>query len=233
MTSFLAVTATLRVLAVPLVCRHLCSDLGKTSFKLGIIFSQIYIKFAHNNHFPYSFTFQLRSGRWDHCRRLAVVAFFRSRPIFLIVAVSLSTDLLSLAERITSIYGLPPVQATIDPTASTNSYIAACSIPWAFCPPGLTPTRLDDQILDSAAGEVGKKQWGLLDRSVELVNLSCLTLEFNATLNMNNYYHKSLPTFIQENRTDGYTKNPIFFYVFCLRWEVIKKWIQAARPLHC
>lgn len=70
-----------------------------------------------------------------------------------LAAVSLGLDLLSLAQRITELYQLPPVQAAIDPHAPPNSYLADPS-PFlaALAAHGLAPTDLDQQLRDTAAG---------------------------------------------------------------------------------
>ena len=72
------------------------------------------------------------------------------RPL---TAVSLTLDLKKLAERITSLYHLPPVQVAIDPNAAPNSYVAD---PEPFLAAlkhyGLQPTSLEDQLRDTATG---------------------------------------------------------------------------------
>lgn len=72
-------------------------------------------------------------------------------------AVSLSIDLLSLAHRITSLYQLPPVQASFDYMASPNRYLAD---PGPFLASlarhGLKPTSLEQQILETASGLVAQ-----------------------------------------------------------------------------
>lgn len=70
-----------------------------------------------------------------------------------LAAVNTSIDLLSLAQRITELYGLKPVQAAIDPTAEPNLYVAETK-PFleALSRHGLTATGLDDQIKDTAEG---------------------------------------------------------------------------------
>lgn len=72
-----------------------------------------------------------------------------------LAAVSLGLDLLSLAQRITELHQLPPVQASIDPLAPPNSYLAEPA-PFlaAIRRHGLTPTPLDQQLRDTAAGLV-------------------------------------------------------------------------------
>lgn len=66
-------------------------------------------------------------------------------------------DLLSLAQRIASLYDLPPVQACIDPHAVPDRYITD---PEPFIATlnsfGLSPSTLDHQLKDTAAGiEIG------------------------------------------------------------------------------
>lgn len=70
-----------------------------------------------------------------------------------LAAVSLSVDLLTLAQTITSLYGLPLVESALDPQASPNSYLAD-SGPFlaALAHHGITPTSLEQQLLDTAAG---------------------------------------------------------------------------------
>lgn len=70
-----------------------------------------------------------------------------------LAAVSASIDLLSLAQRITDLYGLRPVESAIDPQAQASSYVAATG-PFldALHRHGLKATGLDDQIKDTAAG---------------------------------------------------------------------------------
>lgn len=68
-------------------------------------------------------------------------------------AVSLTTDLLSLAQRITDLYGLPPLQASIDPKAPPHRYVAEpATFLTALASHGLVARSLDQQILDTAAG---------------------------------------------------------------------------------
>jgi nucleoside-diphosphate-sugar epimerase len=68
-------------------------------------------------------------------------------------AVSLGIDLYSLAQKVSDLYSLPPVQATIDPEAEANRYLAD---PQPFLASlsryGLVPKSLEDQIQDTAAG---------------------------------------------------------------------------------
>jgi nucleoside-diphosphate-sugar epimerase len=73
-----------------------------------------------------------------------------------LAAVSLDMDLLSLAQQITELYQLPPVQASIDPLAPPNRYLAEPA-PFlaALRRHGLTPTTLDQQLRDTAAGLLG------------------------------------------------------------------------------
>jgi len=72
---------------------------------------------------------------------------------FPLAAVSLSVDLLTLAQTITSLYGLPPVESALDHQASPNSYLAD---PGPFLATlvhhGITPTSLEQQLLDTAVG---------------------------------------------------------------------------------
>ena len=68
-------------------------------------------------------------------------------------AVNISLDLYSLAQKISDLYSLPPVQAAIDPMAQPNHYIAN---PQPFLAVlgqhGLAPKNLENQLLDTAAG---------------------------------------------------------------------------------
>ena len=68
-------------------------------------------------------------------------------------AVSLGIDLYSLAQKVSDLYSLPPVQAAIDPMAEANRYLAD---PQPFLAAltryGLVSKSLDDQIRDTAAG---------------------------------------------------------------------------------
>ena len=70
-----------------------------------------------------------------------------------LAAVSLTLDLQTLAERITNLYNLPPVQAAIDPNAAPHRYVA---YPEPFLSTlkryGLPPTSLEDQLRDTATG---------------------------------------------------------------------------------
>ena len=68
-------------------------------------------------------------------------------------AVSLETDLYTLAQKVSDLYSLPPLQAAIDPMAEANRYLAD-PLPFlvALSRYGLVPKSLDDQIQDTAAG---------------------------------------------------------------------------------
>jgi hypothetical protein len=69
--------------------------------------------------------------------------------------VSFNSDLLSLAQRITELYQLPPVQSSIDAHALPNRYIAdPQSFLAALAHYGMIPTSLDHQLHDTAAGLV-------------------------------------------------------------------------------
>jgi nucleoside-diphosphate-sugar epimerase len=73
----------------------------------------------------------------------------------LLAAVSFNSDLLSLAQRITELYQLPPVQSSIDAHALPNRYIAdPQSFLAALAHYGMIPTSLDHQLHDTAAGLV-------------------------------------------------------------------------------
>ena len=70
-----------------------------------------------------------------------------------VAAVSLTTDLLTLAERISTLYQLPPVQAAIDLHAAPHRYLAdPAPFLAALASHGVLPTGLDQQIRDTAAG---------------------------------------------------------------------------------
>lgn len=68
-------------------------------------------------------------------------------------AVSAQLNLFNLAQRITELYSLPPVQATIDPLAAANIYLSD-SAPFleALARFGLSARSLNEQVRDTAAG---------------------------------------------------------------------------------
>jgi hypothetical protein len=70
-----------------------------------------------------------------------------------LAAVSLSVDLLTLAQAISSLYGLPLVESAVDHQAPPNSYLADPG-PFlaALAHHGITPTPLEEQLRDTAAG---------------------------------------------------------------------------------
>jgi hypothetical protein len=70
-----------------------------------------------------------------------------------LAAVGLSIDLLTLAKAISSLYGLPPVESALDHRAPPNSYLADPE-PFlaALSHHGITPTSLEEQLRDTAAG---------------------------------------------------------------------------------
>lgn len=68
-------------------------------------------------------------------------------------AVSVITDLLSLAQRISTLYELPPVRAVINPQLAPHRYVAdPAPFLAALAVHGLVPMSLDQQIRDTAAG---------------------------------------------------------------------------------
>jgi nucleoside-diphosphate-sugar epimerase len=70
-----------------------------------------------------------------------------------LAAVSLGLDLRSLAQRITELYQLPPLQASMDPLAPPNRYLAdPAPFLAALERHGLAPTSLEQQLRDTAAG---------------------------------------------------------------------------------
>jgi len=70
-----------------------------------------------------------------------------------LAAVSLSVDLLTLAQAISSLYGLPLVESAVDHQAPPNSYLADPG-PFlaALAHHGITHTPLEEQLRDTAAG---------------------------------------------------------------------------------
>lgn len=78
---------------------------------------------------------------------------FSVNPSEPLAAVSCTLDLLRLAQRITELYELPPVQASINPDAVPDTYVADPA-PFldALQSMGLKPTNVDQQLRDTAAG---------------------------------------------------------------------------------
>lgn len=76
-----------------------------------------------------------------------------SPPALPVAAVNLEIDLLSLAERIRELYDLPPVVADVTPDAPPDRYVADPQ-PFleALARYGLSPSSLDQQLRDTAAG---------------------------------------------------------------------------------
>ena len=71
----------------------------------------------------------------------------------ILAATSCTTNLFDLASLITRLYGLPPVQSTIDQAAVPNSYIAE-SEPFltAMKNHNLLPMTMEQQVIDTAKG---------------------------------------------------------------------------------
>ena len=71
----------------------------------------------------------------------------------ILAATSCTTNLFDLANLITRLYDLPPVQSTMDPTAAPNSYTAD-SEPFlaAMKEQNLLPMTMEQQVIDTANG---------------------------------------------------------------------------------
>jgi len=82
----------------------------------------------------------------------------------ILAATSVTTDLLELAQEITRVYNLPPVQSSVDPAAVPNRYIAD-SEPFlaALSQHGLVSMSIEDQLHDTTRGLSNLEQTNICD----------------------------------------------------------------------